>query len=250
MHQVGFADKPPSWTIYGMADVYTGMVTAYGVMQALYMRTQTGRGQFVDSAMFDNMLSLNEAMVPLYSIAGQSPSRVRRKTYSRVAHSNVKTVILRLMFRTISSGNACARRWAGMIWLMMNAARAELSVPRMPPSYSRSLKLGSPPLPETKLLTPSTKSGCPSDRLTQPKTSLPILTFGQRFTHGHQRPAVGTHTFARSPVFLSEAPDLPKEAPPALGQHTKHVLKDLGYDDEKIRELVAGDVVALRNLIS
>ena len=35
MHQVGFADKPPSWTIYGMADVYTGMVTAYGVMQAL-----------------------------------------------------------------------------------------------------------------------------------------------------------------------------------------------------------------------
>jgi len=43
MNLVGFADKPPSWTIYGMADVYTGQVTAYGIMQALFMRERTGR---------------------------------------------------------------------------------------------------------------------------------------------------------------------------------------------------------------
>ena len=60
MNLVGFADKPPSWTIYGMADVYSGQVTAYGIMQALFMRERTGEGQFVDSAMFDNMLALNE----------------------------------------------------------------------------------------------------------------------------------------------------------------------------------------------
>ncbi|HEY5700650.1 MAG TPA: CoA transferase, partial [Gammaproteobacteria bacterium] len=28
MHMVGFEDKPPSWTIYGMADIYSGMVAA------------------------------------------------------------------------------------------------------------------------------------------------------------------------------------------------------------------------------
>ncbi|MEE8393242.1 MAG: CoA transferase, partial [Rhodospirillales bacterium] len=63
MHQVGFEDKPPSWTIYGMADIYSGLVTAFGITQALLMRQRTGQGQLVDSAMFDNMLSLNEAMV-------------------------------------------------------------------------------------------------------------------------------------------------------------------------------------------
>ncbi|MDH3715441.1 MAG: CoA transferase, partial [Gammaproteobacteria bacterium] len=67
MHLVGFEDKPPSWTIYGMADVYSGMVTAYGVMQALFMRERTGVGQMVDSAMYDNMLSLNESMVTLHA---------------------------------------------------------------------------------------------------------------------------------------------------------------------------------------
>ena len=62
MHVVGFEDKPPSWTIYGLADIYSGQVAAYGIMQALFMRERTGEGQLVDSAMFDNMLALNEAM--------------------------------------------------------------------------------------------------------------------------------------------------------------------------------------------
>ncbi|MBC8255322.1 MAG: CoA transferase, partial [Ardenticatenia bacterium] len=79
MNLVGFADKPPSWTIYGMADIYTGQVTAYGVMLALFVRERTGEGQFVDSAMLDNMLALNERMVTLYSFTGESPERGRLK---------------------------------------------------------------------------------------------------------------------------------------------------------------------------
>jgi len=31
-----------------------------GIMQALFMRERTGQGQLVYSAMFDNMISLNE----------------------------------------------------------------------------------------------------------------------------------------------------------------------------------------------
>ncbi|NIL97809.1 MAG: CoA transferase, partial [Planctomycetales bacterium] len=56
---------------YGLADVYSGMVTAYGIMQALFMRERTGQGQLVDSAMLDNMLALNERMVTLYAVTGQ-----------------------------------------------------------------------------------------------------------------------------------------------------------------------------------
>ena len=81
MNLVGFEDKPPSGTIYGMADVYSGMCTAYGIMQALFMRERTGEGQLVDSAMFDNMLALNEAMIALYSVGGQVPQRGQSKNY-------------------------------------------------------------------------------------------------------------------------------------------------------------------------
>ena len=52
-----------------MAGVFSGQVTAYGIMQALFMRERTGEGQFVDSAMFDNMLALNESMIALHSVS-------------------------------------------------------------------------------------------------------------------------------------------------------------------------------------
>ncbi len=69
-----------------MADIYSGMVTAYGIMQALFMRERTGKGQMVDSSMYDNMLSLNEAMIALHSVAGQSPHRGQpRNAYPRGA---------------------------------------------------------------------------------------------------------------------------------------------------------------------
>lgn len=48
MNLVGFANKPPFWTIYGKADIYSGMVTAFGIMQALFMWERTGHGQLVD----------------------------------------------------------------------------------------------------------------------------------------------------------------------------------------------------------
>ena len=83
MHQVGFADRPPSWTIYGMADIYTGMVTAYGVMQALFARERTGEGQLVDSSMLDNMLGA-ERTGPR-RLFGVRPGDQPRSTAQRLA---------------------------------------------------------------------------------------------------------------------------------------------------------------------
>jgi len=44
-------------------------------MQALFMRERMGEGQFVGSAIFDNILALNESMVALHSVTGQNPQR-------------------------------------------------------------------------------------------------------------------------------------------------------------------------------
>ena len=244
MHQVGFADKPPSWTIYGMADVYTGMVTAYGVMQALYMRTQTGRGQFVDSAMFDNMLSLNEAMVPLYSIAGQSPSRGAPKNlFPRGAFECKDGYIALNVPDNIIWKRLCEAMGRHDL---VDDERSKGGTERATNAAFLQPIIGDlARLTRDQAVDTLNTIGSPSGRLIRPKTFLPILTFGHAVYSWTSKTQLWARTLARSPVFLSEAPDLPKEAPPALGQHTKHVLRDLGYDDEKIQELVAGDVVGL-----
>ena len=77
MDLIGFEDKPPTFTLYGLADVYSGMIAALGIMQALFMRERTGMGQVVDVSLTDNMLALNERMVALYSVTGKEPKRGR-----------------------------------------------------------------------------------------------------------------------------------------------------------------------------
>ena len=246
MHQVGFADKPPSWTIYGMADVYTGMVTAFGVMQALFMRTKNGRGQFVDSAMFDNMLSLNEAMVPLYSIAGQSPSRGAPKNLfprgafeckdGYIALNVPDNIIWKRLCEAMGRDDLIHdERSKGGTERATNAAFLQPVIETWLAALTRD-----------EAVDTLNKIGVPTG---------PVNTAEDIFNDPHVRargllmdiddPEVGTHTFARSPIFLSEAPDLPNSAAPALGQHTEIVLKELGYDDGKIGDLVAEDVVSL-----
>ncbi len=75
MHMIGFADRPPSPSIYGMPDLYAEMAAADGVSMALYRRSVTGKGQFVDSAMYDGVPSLNERMVSLAANTGARPRR-------------------------------------------------------------------------------------------------------------------------------------------------------------------------------
>ncbi|MFQ6023581.1 MAG: CaiB/BaiF CoA transferase family protein [Acidiferrobacterales bacterium] len=248
MHLVGFEDKPPSWTIYGMADIYSGMVTAYGIMQALFMRSRTGRGQLVDSAMYDNMLSLNEAMVALYSVAGQSPHRGRpRNAYPRGAYKAKDGYVA-----VNVPDERIWRRWCETM------ARPDLvDDPRTNSGTARSQnrqyvddvieqwfagltrdeaagKLNDAGVPTGPVHTAEDVFACP-----QVKARGMLLQVHD--------PDVGDYRFARTPPHLSAAPELPAEPAPNLGQHTHAILQDLlGYSAQQIDELVAQGVVGVK----
>ena len=53
MSLTGFPDKPPGRSVVSYVDLGTGMLTALGIMIALYHRQQTGQGQMVDTALID-----------------------------------------------------------------------------------------------------------------------------------------------------------------------------------------------------
>ncbi len=57
-------------------------------------------------------------------------------------------------------------------------------------------------------------------------------------------PEFGTFGFARSVPHLSSAPELPANAAPNLGQHTREILHDLlGYDSTDVDRLAADGIV-------
>jgi len=245
MNLVGFADKPPSWTIYGMADIYSGLVTAYGIMQALFMRERTGEGQLVDSAMFDNMLSLNEQMVTYYSVAGQVGERGKPKNYYPRGAYHTKDGYLALH---------CPDN---IIWQRLCDAmgRPELAedertataparcahIPMLDEIINGYLET----MTRDEAVAVLNAAGVPCGPV---NTAVDIFQDPHVKARGMLMPVkdndVGTYAFTRTPPHLSAAPELPAEPAPALGEHTRQILEDLlGYAPTEVDGLIEKGVV-------
>ncbi len=245
MHLVGFEDKPPSWTIYGMADIYSGLVTAYGIMQALFMRARTGEGQMVDSAMYDNMLSLNESMVALFACVGQSPHRGRpRNNYPRGAY--------RARDGYVALNVPDERIWQRLAEIMGRPELIDDERTCSGPARCRYrefvdgvIEQWLAGLSRTEAVEQLNAAGAPAGPV---HTAEDVFDCPQAQARGLlmpiDDPEVGEYRFARTPPYLSAAPELPANPAPALGEHTRDVLENLlGCDGTEVDELVAAGVV-------
>lgn len=75
MSFTGEADGGPVRYPIAIADMTCGMYAAMGILAALYAREKTGRGQFIDMALFDSQLTWLANAGSSYLNAGVSPKR-------------------------------------------------------------------------------------------------------------------------------------------------------------------------------
>ena len=73
MSLTGHEGGSPTRVGTAIGDITAGMFTAIGVNSALYERTQTGCGQFIDIAMLDCQLAILENAIARYFTTGESP---------------------------------------------------------------------------------------------------------------------------------------------------------------------------------
>jgi CoA:oxalate CoA-transferase len=76
MSITGHPDGPPARAGYSIGDMAAGMFTAIGVLGALVEREKSGRGQYLDVAMFDSQLALLEGAFTRYFPTGVVPGRI------------------------------------------------------------------------------------------------------------------------------------------------------------------------------
>jgi len=71
MFTCGQAGGPPTWLGIALGDLYSGALAVEGIMFALYERTRTGKGQYIDISMYDAIVSLAERSVTAFSLTGR-----------------------------------------------------------------------------------------------------------------------------------------------------------------------------------
>ncbi|MFQ5763683.1 MAG: CaiB/BaiF CoA transferase family protein [Rhodospirillales bacterium] len=245
MNLVGYADKPPAWTIYGMADIVSGILAAYGIVQALYQRDRTGWGQLVDSAMFDNLISLNETMVTLYSVAGQEQER------------GVPTVFFPRGAYETKDGYLALHVPDNIIWQRLAEAmgRPDLVDDERAangPARAANHEFLDPIIKD--YLATMTRDEAVEALNAKGVPTAPVYTAKDVFDDPQvaargmlmpiDDPDVGTYRFARTSPMLESNTELPRNPAPALGQHTREVLQDLlGYESKDVDALRRDGVV-------
>ncbi len=76
MSITGTAEGPPCRLGVAVADILAGLLAAHGIVLALVARVRTGKGQMVDVAMFDSVVSLLSYQAALCLATGVPPVRM------------------------------------------------------------------------------------------------------------------------------------------------------------------------------
>lgn len=83
-HITGDPDRPPARASVSMTDYITGLYSAFGAVMALLAREKTGKGQYVDAALYECAFSFMEPWIPAYEklryVASRTGSRLPEST--------------------------------------------------------------------------------------------------------------------------------------------------------------------------
>ena len=85
----GHEESGPTRAGFAVCDVLSGATAAFGVSSALFQRSQTGKGQFVDVSMLEASLAFLSGQVADYSVAGDRQQLSGNQAVSRKATANL-----------------------------------------------------------------------------------------------------------------------------------------------------------------
>lgn len=84
----GFPDRPPSRIGISIGDTLAALFATIGCLTALHEREKSGKGQMVDTAIYEAVFSMMESLIPDYELAGYVRKRMGN-VLPGVAPSNI-----------------------------------------------------------------------------------------------------------------------------------------------------------------
>ncbi|MBM3449976.1 MAG: CoA transferase [Armatimonadetes bacterium] len=245
MGVTGDEGGPPMKVGIPVADICAGMFGAYGVLAALHARARTGRGQWVDAALFDGQIAWMTHAASAFFATGNNPRRMGARHATIVPYQTFRT---RDGHINVAVGSQHIwNRFAPLVVPELSAdARFATNPDRV---RNRDALL---PILEARFLHRTTAEWAslleeaavpngPIYRMSDIFADPQSIHREMKVTLPHA--TAGKVTVTGVPVKLSETPGAVRLAAPALGQHTEEILGELGYDAAGISRLRADGAI-------
>jgi crotonobetainyl-CoA:carnitine CoA-transferase CaiB-like acyl-CoA transferase len=252
MQMVGTPGEPPPLLRISLGDMYTGIHAVAAINAALLGRANSGRGQHIDMALYDTLVSMHEYAVQCYTLSGG-------KVVPEQTGHDMPTSTLYGVFRAADGDLVIAaqvddswKRFAAMLEANggpagfgsdkrfhdlngRNANRLEILGVVKPWVASRNVAEVLALLDSVDV--PAAKVQRIDEVLADPQIQARGMVVEQ------QHPRLGTLRLPNLPFRFSDCDTTIRQVAPDLGQHNAEVAAKLGFDAEQINAMQAEGVL-------
>jgi crotonobetainyl-CoA:carnitine CoA-transferase CaiB-like acyl-CoA transferase len=245
----GYDGGKPFWSLTSLGDTGNGFLSVIGVIQALVHRARTGEAQSVDTSI------LNAAM-----LSASAASLREDGTPLPRPHLDRMQLGLDPLYRLYQAadGWVCIaasgdRHWRGLLAALDLPGLAD--DPRFADTASRAANgaalagLLEPRFGQAtaaRLFTDLDAHGVPCE-ISDPDFPLGVFEDPEMRAHGlvvtQQHPKLGRFDHFGTTIDFSETPGRIFGPPPVVGQHTREIMEEYGFDQVEYEKLLANGAV-------
>jgi formyl-CoA transferase len=245
MDITGPADGPPSRVGVAMTDYVAGQFLFSSILLALRERDRSGRGQTVDISLFDSILATMTLPAGIYFATGTKPPRIGNQ------HPSIAP------YETFRASDGLAMVCAGnpRLWVLFCRAIGRPELPDDPRFATNTGRLTNRAelvaIVEAQIASWTVdeflgrleSQGVPCGRVRSIDQALAdpqVAARGMLVTAPHEE--LGSFPMIANPMALSGSPPSYRLPPPALGQHSEEILRELGYTAADIARILSRPV--------
>ncbi len=229
-------------------DYGTGIQAAFAIATALYQRTRSGEGRYIDIAMLDAALMLCSNTIMQVQSNGLAPPLPGNQSASNAAYGCYDTAEGQLMLGAYTA-EQCYKAWTELGDAAHGEQLRELSVWQMADHVSRDrTRLAELLLSDTAASWEErfNRAGVPAARVRQLDETLQDPHLANRAVLQSNGGQIRYPTAAFS--FNKAGPELSSE-PPQHGAHSREILQSFDFTEDEIEQLINSGTISEQRVL-